>query len=431
MATVIIGGGIIGTSVAYYLSDPALSTKEKREIHIIDTSPELFASASNYAAGFLAKDWFAPEIAPLGLLSFELHRRLSEENGGRKRWGYMESTAVSLQVESPDGKKSGRGDDWLRRGASRAEVAVRNEQEKDEEDPSPLWLTKQKGGTVERISDEGSTAQVDPFRLCQFLIRKCIERGVHVHYPARAISLGKNASGESELVLERLDTQVQTRIPCTNIVLAAGVWTPQAFSTLFPTSDTQVPVTSLSGYSLLFRSPRHTLSHERETYGGKAHAVFTTHPKSCGFSPEIFSRAGAEIYIAGLNSPDIPPPPVPTDSRHIMEKDKSARVKRAAVILMGKPGETENEDDLEVIREGLCFRPWTESGRPIVAKLEKRILGDGVVPPGGVYMATGHGPWGIALSLGTGKVVAEMLAGVKTSADVSGLGFDGAGVSKL
>lgn len=107
-------------------------------------------------------------------------------------------------------------------------------------------------------------------------------------------------------------------------------------------------------------------------------------------------------------------------------------MKQAAVILMGKPGKVENEDDLEVVKEGLCFRPWTESGRPIVAKLEKRILGDGVVPDGGVYMATGHGPWGIALSLGTGKVLAEMLAGVKPSADVSGLGFEGAGVrSKL
>ena len=115
-----------------------------------------------------------------------------------------------------------------------------------------------------------------------------------------------------------------------------------------------------------------------------------------------------------------------------MEKEKSARVKQAAVVLMGKPGEVENEDDLDVVREGLCFRPWTESGRPIVGRLERRVLGEGAVPEGGVYMATGHGPWGIALSLGTGKVVAEMLAGVKTSADVSGLGFEGAGVrSKL
>lgn len=252
-----------------------------------------------------------------------------------------------------------------------------------------------------------------------------------MHYPARALSLNKTASG-TDIVLERLDTGVRSNISCTNLVLAAGVWTKRAFTTIFPNSTAHIPVTSLSGYSLVFRSPRHTNSHERDTYGGRSHAVFTTHPKSAGFAPEIFSRAGAEIYIAGLNSPDIPPPALPTDSRGMMEKEKSARVKKAAVVLMGKKGEVENEDDLDVVREGLCFRPWTESGRPIVGRLDRRVLGEGVVPEGGVYMATGHGPWGIALSLGTGKVVAEMLAGVKTSADVSGLGFEGAEVrSKL
>lgn len=159
MSTVIVGGGIIGVSTAYYLSDPKRETRPK-EIHIVDSSAELFASASGYAAGFLAKDWFVPELAPLGELSFNLHRQLAQENRGSERWGYMDSTAVSLQVEGADGKKTKRGDDWLRRGASRAEAAATEGILADESDPSPLWLTKQVGGTVERISNNGSVAQV-------------------------------------------------------------------------------------------------------------------------------------------------------------------------------------------------------------------------------------------------------------------------------
>jgi glycine/D-amino acid oxidase-like deaminating enzyme len=159
MSTVIIGGGIIGVSIAYYLSDPELSP-EPREIHIVDTSPELFASASGYSAGFLAKDWFASEVEALGELSFELHRDLAKKHNGRELWGYMESTALSLQVGALAGKKAARGDDWLRRGASRAETAARAEEELDEEDIAPLWLTKQAGGIVEKISDSGSVAQV-------------------------------------------------------------------------------------------------------------------------------------------------------------------------------------------------------------------------------------------------------------------------------
>lgn len=40
---------------------------------------------------------------------------------------------------------------------------------------------------------------------------------------------------------------------------------------------------------------------------------------------------------------------------------------------------------------------------------------------GGVWLATGHGPWGISLSLGSGKVMAEMIQGRPISVGVSGL----------
>ncbi|KLJ07246.1 hypothetical protein EMPG_17264 [Blastomyces silverae] len=124
----------------------------------------------------------------------------------------------------------------------------------------------------------------------------------------------------------------------------------------------------------------------------------------------------------------------------MMEADKVALVRKTTVTLMGKAdpdvasrdaeGDA-NIDDLEVVREALCFRPWTESGRPIVARLGDWALGSGgVSPSGGVFMAAGHGPWGISMSLGTGKVMAEMIRGVTTSADVSGLGLE-AGVKPV
>jgi len=37
----------------------------------------------------------------------------------------------------------------------------------------------------------------------------------------------------------------------------------------------------------------------------------------------------------------------------------------------------------------------------------------------GVYIAVGHGAWGISQSLGTGLVVSEMIEGTETSANVS------------
>ena len=151
MATVIVGAGIIGASTAYYLSQSPSSTPPS-SIHIIESSPELFASASGYAAGFLARDWFSPPVATLGALSFDLHKQLAEENNGWEKWGYSRSTGTSL--ENRGGK---RGVDWLLEGSSRAEAAGEHE---FVDGVGPAWLTRRVGGKIEVISEDDSTAQV-------------------------------------------------------------------------------------------------------------------------------------------------------------------------------------------------------------------------------------------------------------------------------
>ena len=158
MATVIVGTGIIGTSTAYYLSQDS-STTTPSSIHLIESSPELFASASGYAAGFLARNWFSSSVASLGALSFDLHKQLAEENNGREMWGYSRSIGTSL--ESTGGNK---GYDWLREGTSRANAAGEYE---PMDETGPAWLTRRKGSRVEIISEDDSTAQVFVPRFCR------------------------------------------------------------------------------------------------------------------------------------------------------------------------------------------------------------------------------------------------------------------------
>ena len=141
-----------------------------------------------------------------------------------------------------------------------------------------------------------------------------------------------------------------------------------------------------------------------------------------GISPEIFSRAGEEIYIAGLNDASLPLPESPTDAK--VDKESTAELNRIAEKLLG--GDGSQPSDLEVLRESLCFRPVTRNGVPILARVPDKDLG-GIdtkeKPNGGVFVAAGHGPWGISHSLGTGKVMAEMLEDEKLSADVRSLGI--------
>ncbi|KAH9994730.1 nucleotide-binding domain-containing protein [Xylariaceae sp. FL0662B] len=420
--TVILGAGIIGTSTAFYLS----KHQPGSSIHLVEPSPELFASASGYAGGFLAKDWFSPATSELGALSFEEHRKLADKEDGYRKWGYMRSTALSLSSST---KSQRRVDVWCRDGASRAEAASGA--------PStgfaPPWLSREQGNAVEVISDEGTVAQVDPLQLSQFLLQRCLDAGVHLHHPAKVISIQTDVRNElSSIRVADTQSSSETDIPCTNVVIAAGAWSPQVFAALFPTSRFRLPVSSLAGHSLVVRPPRWTCTGGGGGGGDRGcHAVFTTAADRPGYAPEIFSRADGNLYVAGLNSAAEPLPPLATEAKSHISKSAIEVLRRtAADVLAGDEDDDDDGGGLQVVREGLCFRPVTDRGTPILGRVLDACLGDPTVvgtrppPDGGVYVAAGHGPWGISHCLGTGKIMAEMIQGRALSADVSALGLE-------
>lgn len=151
--TVILGSGIIGVSTAYYL----LQHQPASTIHLVDSSPELFASASGYAGGFLAKDWFSPSVAALGALSYAEHDKLAEKEDGRQNWGYAKSVTVSYSPggRRKDGKK---GEDWLLEGTSRA--GLMDGRREGGIGDVPAWLRREKGDDVSVVDASGGTAIV-------------------------------------------------------------------------------------------------------------------------------------------------------------------------------------------------------------------------------------------------------------------------------
>ncbi|KAB5560267.1 FAD dependent oxidoreductase [Coniochaeta sp. 2T2.1] len=424
MASRIIGVGIIGVSTAYYLSEHQPGST----IHLVEVSGELFSSASGFAGGFLAKDWFSsPATSSLGALSFEQHRLLAERHGGRERWGYAGTTSVSYTARPARegrGRRKRRGDDWLRDGTSRAGAAA-GDGVVAADNPAgraPKWLRRVAGDEIEVIGNAGTTAQVDPLRLCRFLLAECLARGVQLHHPATVISVSKDVLRDelSSVCIADADKSTEVDVPCTRVIIAAGAWSGRVFKGLFRHSGLEIPVGCLAGHSLVVRSPRWR-GEQLQGEGAGCHAVYTTSGEA-GYSPEIYGRVGGEIYVAGLNSATIPLPDVAGQAKP--REGDVARLKATASELLGPEV---GEDDLVVVREGLCFRPVTPWGTPIVSRVRDEDLGIGIKTrggaEGGVFIAAGHGPWGISMGLGTGMVLAEIVQGREVSADVSRLGL--------
>src|SRR4051812_23643174 len=83
---VIIGGGIIGCTTAYYLTQHPKVISGDAKITLIEASVKGPAQGASGKAGGLVARWAYPkEIVDV---SFDEHVKLAEAHGGKDRWGW-------------------------------------------------------------------------------------------------------------------------------------------------------------------------------------------------------------------------------------------------------------------------------------------------------------------------------------------------------
>jgi len=276
----------------------------------------------------------------------------------------------------------------------------------------------------------------DPGRFCEFLLNQCKEHNVTILNPVTATSVTIDEMTGLPITLSYTTQEFSEHtIPCTSLLLAAGPWTGRVYKMLFPKSEVELPITNLAGWSVVFRDLRPVLASTVP-----CHSAFTTSSGE-NFCPEVFSRiqpiafedcdGGRDIYLAGLNSSEIPLPDfaaeVETPELHDPHIESLLRVARRIFTLSSLVKSSENATNengsLEVLRTGLCHRPVTPNGLPILMRLDpsryvphlasltSNAASDTGMQGGGLYVCAGHGPWGIALSLGSGKVCANLIMG--------------------
>ncbi|UZJ57225.1 hypothetical protein CBS101457_006545 [Exobasidium rhododendri] len=357
----LIGAGIMGITTAYYL---AMSGR-CGAITLLEEG-QIAGGASGKAAGFLARDWHSTPTSSLGKLSYELHSDLAEKLDGARRFGYRKVSSLTLNVQKGCKKES-----------------------QTSADPITSWMNPDNISEVDIMGEEG-TAQVHPEQFCHALIEECQRKGVKV-VSGRADSVKSTEEGHS---IYHSDGVVDADV----VVLCAGPWTGAAAKKLF---NIYVPVQELAGHSVVLKTskPVPPLAIFASVVDRKGRSTTT---------PELFSRPDGTIYIAGENSGA----PLPPSATLVTKSEASMERLLSACKLISPLLDT---SDAEIVREALCYRPVTPRGYPYLCKLPQRS---------NLYLTAGHGPWGISLGPGTGKIMSELiLDGKATSADVSYLGL--------
>jgi glycine/D-amino acid oxidase-like deaminating enzyme len=407
---VIIGGGIIGCSCAYFLSThPSISnaTTSRRRIILIESAPAVAPAASGRAGGLLAKWAYPACIVPL---SFRLHAELATKLDGEKRWGYR----VLDGCWDVSGEVRGKGEEEREGNVLEAEGDARE---------GVGWMDRLGDLCAKEMAPKGETAQVHPLLLTRVLAEEAERNGLEiVRGTVDEIlmeSLGGKSSGKKQSRVTGVrytphssssSSPQDKTLTASTVILATGPWTPR----LLPSA----PITAARAHSVVIK-PTHPIP---------AHALFTnlivpnpllatnTLVSKLGHKnknlthtvqhPEFYPRPDGTVYACGA-----------TDALALPSSATDVVVDAARVetLLAQVRGSSTALRDGEVLAEQACYLPHMNAVKPgpIVGPSSRTE---------GLVIAAGHTCWGIQNSLGTGCVVAEMvLDGETKSADVSEL----------
>ncbi|CAK7273988.1 hypothetical protein SEPCBS119000_005939 [Sporothrix epigloea] len=449
---VIVGGGVIGSATAYFLTrhpryDPAL-----HQITLLEAS-SIAAGASGKAGGLLGLWAYPEELVPL---SYRLHRQLAEEHGGAERWGYRTVGCGHIQAEvsrtdldrraaeveeakaAQIGRHPDTGANVDRKPMAETTNAINThselnqaqnipeDEQKDWEKlpkqnahaasllaPSVLptdldWIDAAVVQSYDRMGVPGAydTAQVHPFHFTTAMADLAKDRGVDIRVNAQVTKLEATSEGTHTVeYLDRPNNTTQKLCGVTDVVLSAGPWTGAV-----------LPRTKIEGLRA------HSVVWEADV---SAYAVFTDvgvpsdyvpeHRRQAGqkrrrhrgrVDPEIYARPFGEVYACGEPDSNVPLPATADLVDHDASQcaDLVAYVSTLSPILAKSPVKVNQA----------CYLP-----RHIRFGDERGpLIGPTLTP--GLWVASGHTCWGIQNGPATGCLMAEMLLdGMATSADVS------------
>ena len=365
MRVLICGGGVIGTTTAYFLA--------RREVEVVVIERHAIAcAASGQSGGFLALDWCdGSPVSQLARRSFALHRELAETPSG-----------------GPGGKPDGAAWGYRRLDTLGVLASARRDMRPYARLETPGWLAPE-GAVHGVIGTAATTAQIDPAKFTRAMMDAAVTRGVQL---VSGEVTGVIRGDAGELTGVRVDGR---EIRGDAVVFALGPWSGRACEWL------PLPaVVGLKGHHLVFRYTPPT----KPSSPSEGPALFVELELEDGAldSPEVFPRPDGTTYVCGLSEHD----PLPADPARVATTSGASERLRAMTARIAPELAA-----AEVVATGACYRPVTQDGLPLIGA----VLG-----VAGAYIATGHGSWGMLNAPATGEAMAELiLDGAAKTVDLS------------
>ncbi|ORY10544.1 FAD dependent oxidoreductase [Clohesyomyces aquaticus] len=389
---VIIGGGIIGCTTAYYLSHHEKFDRERDSITLLEAT-QIAGGASGKAGGLLAL-WAYPNcIVPL---SYRLHEELADTHQGVDRWGYRAVNCGQIDaLGRPASKPSTNSNAPFVSLQKRSDKAIGLLRAAGI--PKDLnWIVPESISSYDSMGDPTTTAQVHPYQFTTSMASLSEEAGVEIVYGS-ATSISQDATGAVEAVTYKAKGSGEVRkIEADTVILTAGPWTGGVWK--------DAPIEALRAHSVTIRPSREV----------SAYALFTSIKMGDGkgkgrkgkmVTPEIYARPNNEVYACGEGDTLIPLPP----STDLVQIDTS----RCEDIIEQVQSISDELRDGEVTARQACYLPnVTRGGGPLIGETNVK----------GLLMGAGHTCWGIQNGPATGKCLSEIVweGGVK-SADLRSL----------
>ncbi|KAM7217878.1 FAD dependent oxidoreductase [Rhypophila decipiens] len=440
---IIIGGGIMGCTTAYFLTRHPNYKPSQYQITLLEANA--IASGASGKAGGLLGLWAYPEC--LVPLSYRLHRELAEEHGGAERWGYrrVECGSIRAVVKGVDDDQSKAKVptspqpklDHNQPDPSPPPLPIQNtttaqdeNEDKDWEklpkqaaDASDLlkrsllpqdldWIDASLVDSYEEMGSEGraETAQVHPFLFTTSMAQLAKESGVDIRLGAKVTKISFDKTRVQSVEYEQRQTGETARIEAddsTDVVITAGPWTGRLF-----------PPTRIHGIRA------HSVVFDADV---SPYAVFTQIQLPAGFmpehrvrkgqkkrhrtrvDPEVYARPNGEVYACGETDSSIPLP----ETSDLVQADADQCDDLVAYFGTISPA----LKAAAVKERNACYIPQHMR----FGKEMEPIVGQTSVP--GLWVASGHTCWGIQNGPATGYLMAEMLmeGGKASSANIDKL----------